>query len=184
VKAPTDKLASAEQAVNHAQTVGATTYMGEEFAKVQGMLAMAKNELAEQNDKFAFLRDYEKSEQLLTTVQADAARVAAETGKKKDGAKAVAAQAQQAAKDAVKKAQNLIAMAPIGKDRAALQAIKADVDGLAASMGEVQTAMDADDYQTAQAKALAIQDKGGQVSTKIEHVLAKAYKTTKPVKRK
>ncbi|MGH7233085.1 MAG: hypothetical protein ACREJU_17265 [Nitrospiraceae bacterium] len=182
-KAPADKLASAEQAVTGAQTVGAPAYMAEDFAKLQGMLTAAKQELADQNNKFAFLRDYDQSEHLLTAVQADATRVAAETGMKKDEAKAAAVQSQQAAQESVKKAQDLVALAPVGKDRAALQEIKSDVGGLAASVGEVQAAIDAGDYKAAQAKGQAILDKSQQVSTEIEHALAKARKTQSVKKR-
>ena len=177
-KPPTDKLASAEQAVNDARTSGAATYMGEDFAKVQSTLAMAKQEMAEQSNKFVLLRDYEKSDHLLSTVQADAARIAEQSTQKKNDAKAAAAQAQQAAKEAVKRAQDLFAMAPVGNDRVALRAIKADVDGLAASVGEVQSAMDTGDYPAAQVQARAIRDKSGHVSAAIEHALAKVHKTT------
>jgi hypothetical protein len=182
-KAPAEKLSSAEEAVDQAKTAGAPTYMAEDFAKLQSMLTAAKNEIAEQDGKFGFLRDYEKSEQLLTALQADATRVAVEAGKKKDEAKASAAQAQQAAQESVKKAQDLVAMAPAGKDRAALQEIRTDVDGLAASVSEVQSAMDAGDFKAAQAKAHAIQDKSQQVSAEIESALAKVQKA-KPGKKK
>jgi hypothetical protein len=173
---PTEKLAAAEKAVADARAAGAQTYMGEDFTKLEGMLASAKKEVAEQDAKFALLRDYGKSEQLLASVSSDAGRVTTETAKKKEEAKAAAAQAQQAAQAAVTAAQALVAKAPAGKDRAALQAIKADSEGLTASLAEIQKAIDGGDYQGAQAKAKAIQEKAQAISTEVETALAKTQK--------
>ncbi len=173
---PTEKLAAAEKAVADARAAGAPTYLGEDFTKLEGMLAGAKKEITEQDAKFALLRDYGKSEQLLASVSTDAARVTTETGKKKEEAKAAAIQAQQAAQAAVQAAQALVAKAPAGKDRAALQAIKADSEGLTASLADIQKALDGGDYQGAQAKAKAIQDKAKAISTEVETALAKTRK--------
>lgn len=73
----------------------------------------------------------------------------------------------------MKATQALVAKAPVGKDRAALEAIKADAEGLNKSLGEVQTAIDGGDYLAAQAKAKAIQDKSQAVSAEIQHALGK-----------
>lgn len=172
-KAPTEKLAAADKAVSDARAAGAPTYVAEDFAKLEGMLNNAKKEIAEQDARLAFVRDYEKAEGLLTSVQADAGRVTADAGKKKEEAKAAAVQAQQAAQEAVKTTQGLVAKAPVGKDRAALEAIKADAKGLATSLSEVQTAIDAGDYLGAQAKAKAIQEKSQSVAAEIQSALAK-----------
>jgi hypothetical protein len=182
-KAPTEKVSAAEKAVNDARTAGAPKYAPEEFAKLESALTNAKNEVAEQDAKFGFLRDYEKAEQQLTVAQAEATRVSAETMRKKEEAKAGAMQAQQAAQAAVQSAQDFVGKAPVGKDRAALEAIKADVDGLATSLPDIQKAIDAEDYQSAQVKAKAIQDKGQAVSAEIQTALAKVQKA-KPSKKK
>lgn len=182
-KAPTEKVVAAEKAVNEARAAGASHYAPEEFAKLESALNNAKNEVAEQDGKFGFLRDYEKAEQLLTVTQTDAARVSAETGRKKDEAKATAVHSQQAAQEAVKIAQALVEKAPVGKDRAALEAIKTDVDALGASLPDIQKAIDAEDYQSAQAKAKAIGEKAQTVSAEIESAMAKVQKS-KPLKKK
>lgn len=182
-KAPTEKVTAAEKAVNDARMAGAPKYAPEEFAKLESALTNAKNEVAEQDAKFGFLRDYEKAEQVLTATQTEATRVSAETAKRKEEAKATAVQAQQAADAAVKAAQGLVARAPVGKDRAALEAIKADIDGLATSLPDIQKTIDAEDYQAAQAKAKAVQDKSQAVSAELESALAKVHKA-KPIKKK
>ena len=172
-KAPTDKLAAAEKAVNEARTAGAADYMAEDFAKIEGMLGNAKTEISQQDAKVAVLRDYEKAEQLLVAAQTESARVMGEVGRKKEEVKAAAIQAHHDAQAAVKTAQQLVAKAPVGKDRAALEAIKADVRGLSASLTEVSAALEAGDYKAAQSKAKAIQDKSQSVSAEIQSALAK-----------
>ncbi|MBI5854192.1 MAG: hypothetical protein HZB35_02965 [Nitrospirae bacterium] len=173
---PTEKLAAAEKAVADAKAAGAQAYLAEDFTKLEGMLASAKKEITEQDAKFALLRDYGKSEQLLASVSGDAGRVTTETAKKKEEAKAAATQAQQGAQEAVKTAQGLVAKAPAGKDRAALQAIKADAEGLTASLAEIQKALDGGDYQGAQAKAKAIQDKAQSIGNEVQTAMAKMQK--------
>lgn len=180
---PTEKLAAAEKAVADAKAAGAQAYLAEDFTKLEGMLASAKKEITEQDAKFALLRDYGKSEQLLASVSGDAGRVTTETAKKKEEAKAAATQAQQGAQEAVKAAQDLVAKAPAGKDRAALQAIKADAEGLTASLAEIQKALDGGDYQGAQAKAKAIQDKAQSIGNEVQTAMAKTQKG-KPAKKK
>jgi len=187
-KPPTEKVSAAEKAVADAREAGAPQYMAEDFTKLESMLAGAKSEIAAQESKMAFLRDYSKAEQTLATLPTEAARVAGEAGKKKEEAKAAAIQAQQAAQAAVKGAQDLIEQAPAGKDRAALEAIKTDADGLNSSLAEVQTAIDAGDFQGAQARAKAIQDKGqalaAELQTAIDKINAAKAPAAKAAKKK
>jgi hypothetical protein len=178
-KAPTDKVEAADKAVNEARTAGAPTYLAEDFAKVESMLVNAKKEIAEQDGKMSFLRDYGKAEQQLASAQAEAARVTADTAKKKEEAKQAAMQMQQAAQASVKKAQDLVAKAPVGKDRAAVQAIKADAQGLETSLNEVQAAIDGGDFMGAQTKAKAIQEKSELLAHEVENALAKVGKKGK-----
>jgi len=172
-KPPTEKVSAAEKSVAEAREAGAPQYMAEDFTKLESMLAGAKSEIAAQESKMAFLRDYSKAEQTLAAVPTEATRVAGEAGKKKEEAKSAAIQAQQAAQAAVKGAQDLIMQAPVGKDRAALEAIKADADGLNNSLAEVQTAIEKGDFQGAQARAKAIQDKGQALTMELQTAIDK-----------
>ncbi len=172
-KPPTEQIDTAEKAVKDAQQSGATAYTPQDYAKLEGMLANAKKEVADQDAKFTLLRDYGKAEQLAASTKAEAERVKAEAEKKKEEAKTAALQTLQVAQEAVKATQELVAKAPVGKDRAALEAIKADAEGLTKSLGEVQAAIDGGDYLAAQAKAKAIHEKSQAVSTEIQNALAK-----------
>ncbi|HEX9741881.1 MAG TPA: hypothetical protein VGA17_03725 [Nitrospiraceae bacterium] len=172
-QAPNDTLGEAEKAVMDAKLAGAQAYVAEDYAKLEGMLNNAKKELTDQNAKFVLFRDYGKTEQLLASVKAETPKLIEETAKKKAGAKDEAITAHNAAKSAVKKAQALVAKAPVGKDRAAVEAIKNDAKALTASLNEVQMAMDTEDYLTAQAKAKAVQDKSLALSSEVRGALAK-----------
>ena len=175
-KPPAEQIDAAEKALKDAQISGAATYSAQEYAKLEASLAAMKKEVADQDGKFALLRDYGKAEQLAASAKADAERVKAEAVKKKEEAKAGALQAQQVAQEAVKAAVELVAGAPVGKDRAALEAIKNDVEALRASLNQIQLAIDKEDYPSAQTQAKAINDKGQAVSAEIQNALAKVGK--------
>lgn len=173
---PAEQINAAEQAVKDAQQSGAATYMADDYAKIEGMVSALNKEVADQDAKFALLRDYGKAEQLAAATKAEAERVKGDAVKKMEEAKSAATQAQQAAQEAVKAALELVAKAPAGKDRAALEAIKADAEALKASLTDVQMMIDKSDFLGAQTKAKAIQEKAQAVSKEIETALAKIGK--------
>lgn len=175
-KPPTEQVDAAEKAVKEAQQGGAATYSAEEYAKLEGSLAALRKEIADQDAKFALFRDYGKAEQLAASAKADGERVKIEAAKRKEEAKAAALQAQQVAQEAVKTTLELVAKAPVGKDRAALEAIKADAEALKSSLNQVQASIDKEDYTGAQTQAKAIHEKSQTVSAEIEQALAKVGK--------
>lgn len=184
-KPPTEQIQAAEKAVKEAQQSGAATYTAEEYAKLEGTLAALKKEVGDQDGKFALFRDYGKAEQLAASAKADGQRITTEAAKKKEEAKAAALQAQQVAQEGVKSALDLVAKAPVGKDRAALEAIKNDAEALRASLNQVQIALDKEDYPAAQTQAKAIHDKSQAVSAEIQNALAKVGKgKPSPLKKK
>lgn len=175
-KPPSDQIEAAEKAVKEAQQSGAATYAADEYAKLEGTLAALKKEVGDQDGKFALFRDYGKAEQLAASAKADGERVKTDAAKKKEEAKAGALQAQLVAQAAVKDTLDLVAQAPVGKDRAALEAIKTDAEALKASLSQVQVAIEKEDYPAAQAQAKAIHEKSQAVSAEIQSALAKVGK--------
>ena len=175
-KPPTEQIEAAEKAIKEAQANGASTYVPDEYAKIEGTLAALKKEVTDQDAKLALFRDYGKVEQLAVTAKSEAERLKTEATKKKEEAKAAALQAQQVAQEAVTATLALVAKAPTGKDRAALESIKADAEALKSSLNQVQMAIDTADYPTAQTKAKAIHEKSQAVSREIETALAKIGK--------
>ena len=181
---PVDQINAAEQAVKDAQQSGAATYVANDYAKIEGLMAALRKEVADQDGKFALLRDYGKAEQLAATTRTEAERVKADATKKMEEAKSAATQAQQTAQEVVKSTLDLVAKAPAGKDRAALESIKTDAEALKASLNDVQMMLDKADYLGAQTKAKAIQEKGQAVSKEIETALAKIGKGKSTMKKK
>lgn len=175
-KPPAEQIEAAEKALKEAQMSGAATYTAQEYAKLEASLTAMKKEVADQDGKLALFRDYGKVEQLAASAKADGEQVKAEAVIKKEEAKAGALQAQQVAQEAVKSAVELVATAPVGKDRAALEAIKNDVEALKTSLSQIQLAIDKEDYPAAQTQAKAIHDKGQTVSAELENALAKVGK--------
>ena len=175
---PADQINAAEQAVKDAQQSGAATYAANDYAKVEGLLTAMKQEVADQDAKFALLRDYGKAEQLAETTKAEAERVKADATKKMEEAKFAATQAQHGAEAAVQSTLELVSRAPAGKDRAALESIKTDAQALKASLNDVQLMLDKSDYLGAQTKAKAIREKAEAVSHEIQTALAKTGKGT------
>jgi hypothetical protein len=181
---PAEQINAAEQAVKEAQHGGAATYVANDYAKVEGLLSAMKAEVAEQDAKFALLRDYGKAEQLAAAAKAEAERVKADAVKKMEEAKFAAVQAHQAAQASVASTIELVAKAPAGKDRAALESIKTDAEALRSSLNDVQMMLDKADYRGAETKANAIQQKADAVSHEIETALAKIGKGKTVAKRK
>jgi hypothetical protein len=181
---PADQINAAEQAVKDAQQSGAATYVANDYAKVEGLLTAMKTEVAEQDGKFALLRDYGKAEQLAAATKTEAEGVKVAAVKKMEEAKFAATQAHQAAQASVASAMDLVAKAPAGKDRAALESIKTDAVALKASLNDVQMMLDKTDYLGAQTKAKAIQEKADAVSREIETALAKIGKGKAVAKKK
>jgi hypothetical protein len=173
---PSDQIQAAEKSVQEAQQSGAATYTADEYAKLEGTLAALKKEVDDQDGKLAIFRDYGKAEQLAASAKADGERVSSETAKRKDEAKAAALQAQQVAQAAVKSTVDLVAQAPVGKDRAALEAIKTDAEALKASLNQVQMALDKEDYPAAQTQSKAIHEKSQAISAEIRSALTKVGK--------
>jgi hypothetical protein len=173
-KVPTERIASAEQAMSEARAAGAPTYLGERYAKLESMLITAKQQIMTQDEKFVLLRDYSQAEELLESIQMDAARVTAEAERMREAAKAAALQAQQAAQASVKATQELVDKALAGGNRAALVAQQVDADGLTASLAQIQAALDTGDYQGAQVKAGAIAQKSEALAAEVRNAQAAA----------
>ncbi len=173
---PTQQIQEAEKALKDAQESGAATYSAEEYAKLEGTLTTLRKEVTDQDGKFSLFRDYGKAQQLSASAKADSERIKTAATLKKEEAKAAALQAQQVAEEAVKATQDLVAKAPVGKDRAAVEAIRNDVDGLKSLLKQVQVSIDKEDYPAAQTQAKAIHDMSQGVSTEIQNALAKVGK--------
>lgn len=171
-KQPAEEIGAAKAAIDAAVNEGAANYAAEDFAKVEGALVAALEEVKTQDGKM--LKNYDKAKQMLAQAKADSEALQAKTVAEKQRLMDQAVADLLAAGTAVATANELVANAPKGKGSAAdIMAMKADVSGLEAALTEVQPLIDGGDYAAASEKALAIKDKATLLSDEIKGVMDK-----------
>lgn len=143
----------------------ASKWAPEAWANVQAASNAVEAELQAQNGKFALLRSYNKTKELIAaeTKAIEDANTAAVAGKEK--AKTEAAAAIQAAKDALKGASDAMTALDGCKKKPKefkkdMEAMKAKYDGLNAQTASLDSAFTSEDYLGAKSAADALK---GQV---------------------
>ena len=124
------------------------------------------------------MKSYAKAKELLAQAKADAEELKVNLPMKKEDSKNNALAAQEAAKTALADAKAMLAKAPKGKgSRADIEAMRADLNGLEETLTEVQTAIDSEDYASANQTANSIMDKANEVSGQITSAIEKVGQT-------
>lgn len=181
---PIQQLATTQNAVEAANTAGAEAYAKEDFAKLKEEFAQAKDELANQEQTFSIFRSYVKADELLKKVAAHAKDVETAAAKGKAAAKAAAYEREKEAVAAIAAAKELLAKAPSGKDRAAVESIKQDLNGLEGNLAGLHDLIEKADYLSAETQARAVKDKGEALRGEIEKAIATVKRTAQPAKSK
>jgi hypothetical protein len=171
-KQPTELIDSAKAAIQAATSEGANIYAAEDLKKLNDSMQAAMDEINTQSKKF--FKKYGPAKEMLTKIQADADALKASIPAKKEAAKNAAIQAQTEAKAALEEAKALLAKAPKGKGtKADIEAMKADLAGLETSFGEIQAAIDSQDYFGASGKAATVKEKAMAVSDQVKKAMEK-----------
>ena len=170
---PAEQLEAAHKAVNAARAAEAATYAKDDLAKLEQQFILAKDELAKQEKVFSIFRSYSDVEKMLIKVVEDGGHVAAKAAQDKEAAKTAALAVEQEARQAVASAKELMAKAPTGKERAAVETIKQDLGGLETSLSAVHQSIEKGDYLGAEAQAKALKEKGAAVSGEIQNAIDK-----------
>jgi len=174
-KKPETEINNTKASLDSAIQEGAEKYAKEEAKLLNDDLTAAMDEIKVQDEKF--FKNYDKSKEMLASVQAKADSLKAEIPARKEKAKNDAQAALDAAKTAVADANALLAKAPRGKGTMAdLEALKADAAGLQDSIVEAETLMTSEEYFAAADKANGIKDKAAEVSAQITTALEKKGK--------
>lgn len=168
---PAEQLNLAQKSVEAARSSGAPDYAKEEWGKLDQELSKAKEELGAQETAFALFRSYSKADEMLKRISEEAKRVETTARTKKEEARTAALNREKEAATVIASVENLFSKAPVGKDRAAVQAIKNDLGGLKSGLGDIHQLIDKGDYLSAEAKAKAVKDKGESVLTEIQHAI-------------
>ena len=165
---PQADIDAVKVSADKAATAGAAEYAADSLKTAQDAQAALEAELKVQADKFTLFRSYTKATEL-----AGAAKTAAEKAEQdavagKEKAKNEATALIEEAKTALTAAQEMLAKAPKGKGTAAdLEAMKADLAGAEISINDANTAMGAERYLEAKAKAEAAKNVAGTVSAAV-----------------
>lgn len=170
---PTQQLEVASKGVEAARSAGAPQYAEEEFVKLEQEFNQTKEELARQERTFTIFRSYSKADEMLRRVKEQAQRVEVAATTKKAEAKTAAEAGEQEAQSAVAATRELLAKAPVGKDRAAIEPIKQDMTGMEAELPMVHALIEKGEYLEAEVQAKALKEKAGSVSNELQKALEK-----------
>jgi hypothetical protein len=155
-KEPTDALNAAKAALEAAKTAGAADYAPSALAAAETAAAALDAELKAQAEKFAVTRSYAKAGELAAAAKSAADQAAAAAVAGKEQMKAEATTLIAGVRGGVDAAKQALAKAPKGKGSAAdLEAMNADVAGVEAALGEMDSAMAAGNFKDAKVKAEA-----------------------------
>ena len=171
---PTEQLGAAQKALDAAKAAGATEYAKEDFVALEQQFALANDELSKQEKALSIFRSYTDADKMLVKVVEAGGSVAAKAAQNKEAAKTAAVALEKEAQQVVASAKVLMAKAPTGKERAAVETIKQDLSGLETSVGAVHQLIEKGDYLGAEIQAKALKEKGAAVSGEIQNAIDKA----------
>lgn len=171
---PAEQLAAAQKAVDAAKAAGATDYAKDDFVKLRQQLALAKEELAEQDKTLSIFRSYTNANKILVKLVEAGGQVAAKAAQHKEAAKTAVLVLEKEAQLAVASAKELMGKAPTGKERAVLETIKQDIAELESMFNAGHQLIEMGDYFGAEVQAKAVKDKSEVISGEIQRAIDKA----------
>ena len=170
---PTERLGAAQQAVDAAKAAGATEYAKEDLVALEQQFALAKDELTKQENVLPIFRSYTDADKMLITIVESGGHVAAKAAQGKEAAKTAALAMEKEAREVVASAEELMAKAPSGKERAALESLQQDLSGLQNGLGAVHQSIEKGDFLSAETQAKTLKNKGASVSEEIQKAIEK-----------
>ena len=171
---PSEQLDAARKAVDAAKAVGAPDYAKDDFVKLEQQFAVAKDELTKQENVLAIFRSYAEADKMLIKVVEASEQVTAKAAQNKEAAKIAALVMEKETQQVVASARELMAKAPTGKERTAVEKIKEDLGGLETSLTAVHQSIEKGDYLGAEAQAKPLKEKTAAVSLEIQTAIDKA----------
>ena len=170
-KPPQADIDAAKAAMDDAQP-SAEKWATPEWQAAQSSMSAAQAEIDAQNQKW--IKNYDKAKELLAQAKADAEKAKTAAATNMETAKNEANTAVADATTALEAAKTAVAGAPKGKDtKADLALFQQDLDGLATTLSEAQTALQSEDYMTARDKANSVKEKATSISDQIAQASAK-----------
>ena len=172
-KPPQVDIDAAKSAIQQARSMEASEYAPDALRAAEDAQAQLEAELKVQEEKFALFRSYKKATELSATAKAagERAEAAAKDGKQKTMDEASAA--ISGAKTALAEATDLLSKAPKGKGtQADLAALEADLQTVASTLADADSAFASQRYKDAKAKAEAAMGTINNVKAAVEAAIA------------
>jgi hypothetical protein len=172
-KAPTEKIDSADKALQLAESEGAADYAPEALAEARDAKAQLDAELDAQAGKFRLFRSYGKADKLAEQVKTAADRAVEQTGTAREMVKNEAQMLIADGKSALADARAMLSSAPRGKGSAAdIRMLEGDLAGVEQTLAEADDDYAAGRYMAAKSKAQAAIKGAQEVKDTIDAAIA------------
>lgn len=174
-KLPQTEMDAAKTALEQAKTAQADLYLQADFYALQDSLNATVVAIEEQKSKM--FGNYKVAVEKLDSIKVQATELVVKTETRKEEIRTEVASAQVAISTLLEENNQMLGMAPKGKEgKEALEAIKADNDGISTSVSEVPVLIENGDLLNAQTKVKAAQEKAAEINTELKTVLEKSMK--------
>ena len=171
-KIPQAEIDQANAAIEEAKTAGAETYAHDNFIALQDSFNMVMVNLETQNSKM--FKNYTTVVEGLAGVTQFAQDVKLETENRKLEVKTEIQNTIAEVKTLIESNRQLILEAPKGKEgTSALVAIKGELDGIEATINEVNNTLESGDYLATLEKTKAAREKANAINVELTEVIAK-----------
>jgi len=172
-KMPQAEIDAANNAVEQAKVAGAEIYLSEQYLAVQDSMKVAMENLELQKSKL--FRNYDEPKLQLAKVAELAAQLEQNTVIKKEEVKTEVQSAIEQVKIVQTENNDLLAKAPKGKEgKAALEAIKSDIDAVNNSMVEIENLFNQGEYKVALDKVTVLSEKAVSINNELKEAIEKA----------
>lgn len=152
-KPPQEAIDSAKQSIEAARAAGASDYASESLRMAEDKANAMNTELEAQMKKFALMRSYKNVATMAADAKAAGEKAVADANAGKEKAKMEAEAMLGQVKTALDEANAMLATAPAGKGSAMeIEAMKADLNGVATQIAEGEAAHAQGNYLQSRAK--------------------------------
>ena len=174
-KLPQTEMDAAKTALEQAKTAKADLYLQADFYALQDSLNATVVAIEEQKSKM--FGSYKVAIEKLDSIKVQATELVVKTETRKEEIRTEVASAQVAISTLLEENNQMLGLAPKGKEgKEALEAIKADNDGISTSVSEVPVLIENGDLLNAQTKVKAAQEKVAEINTELKTILEKSMK--------
>lgn len=172
-KPPAEEQNATRAALDAARPLG-EKWAPNEWKQAQQSFDDANKEIETQNNRFALMRNYDKSKQMLNDAKAAAEKAKQAGTANKEQAKREAEEKLSAAEATINAAKAALDTVPKTKDtKADLELFKQDLDGLTTSLGDARNMMSSESYREVAQKADTINTQASDIKTKLDEAAAK-----------